>query len=138
MHQTAHAVLMWHDRVVLQLRDDIPGIASPGCWSLFGGAVERGEDPRVAVEREVFEELSIVPGSYRFLWHTDRFAGYWKSVIRYWFFCASVEDVWATHELREGQAVQAFALDDLPLKMSAIMRLTLERFRAETVEMATR
>ncbi|MBO3663670.1 NUDIX domain-containing protein [Microbacterium stercoris] len=30
-------------------------------WSLIGGAIEPGEDPREAVEREVREELGVAP-----------------------------------------------------------------------------
>jgi 8-oxo-dGTP pyrophosphatase MutT (NUDIX family) len=33
---------------------------SPGQWSLFGGTVEDGETPEVAVVREVLEETGIV------------------------------------------------------------------------------
>jgi ADP-ribose pyrophosphatase YjhB (NUDIX family) len=30
-------------RLLLHHRDDKPGIAHPGCWAGFGGAVEEGE-----------------------------------------------------------------------------------------------
>lgn len=32
-----------------------------GLWSLIGGGVEPGEDPRDAIEREVREELGVTP-----------------------------------------------------------------------------
>lgn len=32
-----------------------------GLWSLVGGSVEPGEDPRDAAEREVHEELGVTP-----------------------------------------------------------------------------
>ena len=35
------------------------GVAKPGCWCFPGGHVERGETPRQAVGRELFEELGI-------------------------------------------------------------------------------
>ena len=46
-------------RVLLQLRDDRPGIAAPGKWSFFGGAVEPGETLEEAARREFREETGI-------------------------------------------------------------------------------
>lgn len=44
-------------KVLLQLRDDIPGIPYPNCWGTFGGQVEPGESPEEAIRREIREEL---------------------------------------------------------------------------------
>ncbi len=49
------------NRVLLQLRDDKPGLAFAGCWTLPGGRVEEREEPDDAIRREVFEELRIRP-----------------------------------------------------------------------------
>ena len=48
-----------HGRVLMQLRDDIPGIAAPGKWSFFGGEVEPGEALEAAARREFFEETGV-------------------------------------------------------------------------------
>ena len=66
--QAAQAILVLGSKYVMQFRDDRPDIPSPGIWSLFGGMVNEGEDPKRAVEREIYEELSIVPPSYEYLW----------------------------------------------------------------------
>jgi 8-oxo-dGTP pyrophosphatase MutT (NUDIX family) len=56
----AAALIMLEDgRYVLQLRDDIPHIWYPGHWGLFGGSVDRGEDPIQALRRELREELAL-------------------------------------------------------------------------------
>ncbi|GAA1101665.1 NUDIX domain-containing protein [Nocardiopsis composta] len=46
-------------RVLLQLRDDIPGICWPGHWVLPGGRREPGETWAQTAIREVFEETGI-------------------------------------------------------------------------------
>ena len=46
-------------RVALQLRDDLPEVAYGDHWGLFGGHVEEGENPAVAIRRELTEELGI-------------------------------------------------------------------------------
>jgi 8-oxo-dGTP pyrophosphatase MutT (NUDIX family) len=48
------AVAVWHDGKVLKVRHSY----QPG-WSLPGGALRRGEDPRLAACREVREEVGF-------------------------------------------------------------------------------
>ncbi len=53
-------------KLLIYLRDDKPDIPFPNCWDLFGGHVEEGETPEVALVREVQEELGISIENYRF------------------------------------------------------------------------
>ena len=57
----AIAILHYQNKFLLQLRDDIPGIIYPGQWGLFGGHIELGETPDVAVKRELLEEIGYTP-----------------------------------------------------------------------------
>ncbi|OKH27384.1 NUDIX hydrolase [Chroogloeocystis siderophila] len=57
----AIAILYRQNQFLMQLRDDIPGILYPGHWGLFGGHIESGEFPDVAVVRELQEEISYTP-----------------------------------------------------------------------------
>jgi 8-oxo-dGTP pyrophosphatase MutT (NUDIX family) len=50
------AILYQNDRYLMQLRDNIPHIAHPGCWGLFGGHIEPDEDEEIALQREILEE----------------------------------------------------------------------------------
>ncbi len=44
-------------KLLMQLRDNIPTILYPGFWALFGGHIEPGETPEIAVVREIREEI---------------------------------------------------------------------------------
>ena len=43
-------------QILMQLRDDIPTIADPGCWVVPGGVVDPGETPEDGARRELLEE----------------------------------------------------------------------------------
>lgn len=57
----AIAILHRQGQFLLQLRDNIPGIIYPGHWGLFGGHLEPGETPSVAIKRELLEEIGYTP-----------------------------------------------------------------------------
>jgi 8-oxo-dGTP diphosphatase len=48
-----------HGEVLLQQRDDKPNLPYAGYWTFFGGAVEAGETPELAIVRELREELEL-------------------------------------------------------------------------------
>jgi 8-oxo-dGTP pyrophosphatase MutT (NUDIX family) len=68
----AIAILYQEDKFLMQLRDNIPTIAAPGCWGLFGGHIEAGETPDIAVKREVLEEIGyMLPPFFEFGCYCD-------------------------------------------------------------------
>jgi 8-oxo-dGTP pyrophosphatase MutT (NUDIX family) len=55
--QVAVAILYQNNQYLMQLRNNFPHIAYPGCWGLFGGHLEGDEPPEVALHREIVEEI---------------------------------------------------------------------------------
>ena len=129
--QIAHAVLLVNDAYVLQLRDDVPGIAARGMWALFGGSLEDGESPEAGLRREIAEELGILLPECRLLWRVNRHSEFWQKVVRYWFFVADVTPVWPSHIVKEGQAARLFPYEALPDKgVPPLVQEVLARHRA--------
>ncbi|NJK68841.1 MAG: NUDIX domain-containing protein [Microcoleus sp. CSU_2_2] len=52
-------LILPNGQILVQLRDNIPGIASQGMVSTFGGGVEIGESPMQAAVRELEEETCL-------------------------------------------------------------------------------
>lgn len=58
-------LMLPNGQIGAQLRDNIPGIASQGMLSTFGGGVDIGESPQQAALREMEEETCLKTNSYK-------------------------------------------------------------------------
>lgn len=61
----AAIILVDGEGYLLQYRDDLPEIWYPDHWGCFGGAMEPGETPEAALQRELEEELDCGPRAMR-------------------------------------------------------------------------
>jgi 8-oxo-dGTP pyrophosphatase MutT (NUDIX family) len=97
-------------RLLLHHRDDKPGIAHPGCWAGFGGAVEEGESVEEALRREVLEETGLVIEDPQLLTEAVDVEGGGRLVSLFYVMGGiSPEQI----ELHEGAGVGVHSLDDL-------------------------
>ena len=96
-------------RVLLQLRDDNPGIPFPNTWCIPGGMREAGESALDCAVRELEEEmgLSVEPSSLVLLDAGERSYGHETT------FAVSLDVDPATIALTEGQAVALFSADEV-------------------------
>ncbi len=124
----ALAILKVAGRYALQLRDNRPDIAAPGHWALFGGSLDGDETPRIAVRREIREELALDVTDWRELWRVRYYVPFRDAEVLHFIFAADVTDVWARHVLHEGQAAGLFPIDGLPRPMEPVVAALLERY----------
>jgi len=131
-YKSAHAILIYNEKYILQLRDNKPDICSAGKWSLFGGEIQEKETPQQTIKREIYEELLIKPSICKFLWHTDFYSLFLNSKVRAWFFASDVTNIWSQHELREGKSAKPFKFKQLSqLDIPEVMHLTLKRYHQQ-------
>jgi 8-oxo-dGTP diphosphatase len=110
--------------LLMHLRDDKPGIANPGCWAGFGGAVEDGESVREALFREVREETGLVIRDPVFLVDAVDREGDGRLVSLFYVVGDfQPEDI----DLREGTGVGIQRIADLPgLKVTPFVRRAIQ------------
>jgi 8-oxo-dGTP pyrophosphatase MutT (NUDIX family) len=96
--------------LLMHHRDDKPGIAHPGCWAGFGGAVEEGESVDQAVRREVLEETGVEVRDPIFLTEATDHEGDGRLVTLFYVRGGiTTSDI----ELTEGAGTGIHALEDL-------------------------
>ncbi|CAN1210990.1 NUDIX hydrolase [Tumidithrix helvetica PCC 7403] len=103
----AIAILRFQDRFLMQLRDDIPTIIHPGCWSMFGGHVEAGETPEFAMQRELFEEIGYAPPKLELV------GCYPTAIAKRYVFFAELSVGLEALELHEGWDMDLLTIEDV-------------------------
>ncbi|NJK41438.1 MAG: NUDIX domain-containing protein [Acaryochloridaceae cyanobacterium SU_2_1] len=103
----AIAILYQDQHYLMQLRDDIPGIAYPGHWGFFGGHLDPGETPGAAIQRELWEEIGYhAPTLNLFGLYPD------PGVVRHVFYGCLTVSV-AQLDLKEGWDLALFSQQDI-------------------------
>lgn len=101
------------NKVLLQLRDIKEGIAFPGHWGFFGGAIDDGESPEDAAKRELIEEIGYEPANlYKFSFDIIPDLGDLPSYA----FCCPLTIPAGKINLMEGLDLDLFSLEDVMKK----------------------
>jgi len=105
-------------KILLQKRDNNQEIDYPGCWNLFGGLVKDNESLDESIQRELIEELTILPGKIGekvFKWMDQE-----GKILNICFsICFSVKE--SDLHLKEGETMRWF-------KLSSILNLNMTGF----------
>lgn len=103
----AIAILYDRQHYLMQLRDDVPGIAYPGHWGFFGGHLDPGETAEDAIERELWEEIGYRATNLHFFGlYPD------PGVVRHVFY-GPLRVSMATLDLKEGWDLAFFSRSDI-------------------------
>lgn len=94
-------------KILLLLRDNKPSIPYPNQWDILGGVVENGETAKMAIEREMKEELELNLRDFKvfkiFYWPDKTETVFYKKLN------LDVDQV----KLHEGQKIKYFSKEEL-------------------------
>lgn len=121
--------------ILLQLRDDRPGLVNANCWSTVGGSIEPGETPLEAALREMAEETGKTQEVLAPAGQTE-VASTWRenARLRIHLFGAAVD--WSLDDLilGEGQGLDWFGPDRERIeRLAPEIVPALSAFRASSV-----
>ena len=111
IHAVKALIYNMEGKIFLQQRDYNPDIIFPGHWTFFGGLVEKEEDFKTALRRELKEELEYEP----LLIEDEIFSWEWKSKVVHTNHCFPILCGVDTNcfQLREGLSMKWFKLSEL-------------------------
>ena len=97
---------------LLQLRDFKSTIIYPGHWGAFGGAIEEGESPIVALSRELTEEIGYSPETFNFFREVNKD----QQKLNIHMFYSSMSVSLAELNLMEGTDMGMFTIEEIVSK----------------------
>ena len=122
----AKTILLLGGRLAVIRRDNIAGIAYPGCLDLPGGGREGRESPEACALRELHEELGLRVSPGELTWRR-----FYHVPIRAWFFAAALPAARAS-EVRFGDEGQGWFL--MPPRAFATSAEAVPHFRPRVLE----
>ena len=112
MREVATALLFDRtNRLLIYKRDQKPDIAYPGYWDLFGGMVEEGETPEIALVRELKEELGLSITNFTKIGTYTSDDGIGKLNTKH-IFLVKVQEEASELTLQEGEVLKSIALNE--------------------------
>ena len=94
---------------LLQLRDFKSSIIFPGHWGAFGGTIEEGESPKIALRRELTEEIGYSPRIINFFREVNKD----KDKLNIHMFYASMSIPLTKLNLMEGADMGMFTVNEI-------------------------
>lgn len=124
---SASALIIWKNKILLFHRDNITTIKNPDCWSLPGGVIEKDESPLQGLMRELQEEVSYIPKNIK---HIKTFRTLNKSSYVYIAKVSDSETKCFKHGPGEGQGIGWFSYEEaVKLKLTPKLRFYLMKHK---------
>ncbi len=116
------SILIHNNKILLILRDNKSDIPEPNTWQLPGGGVEEGEDHFEAIQRELKEEIGIVPDTLKCLGEVGK--------TKVFFSFLTNDEVSRIRLGDEGARVDFFELEKaLELNLTRKLRMYIENYK---------
>jgi 8-oxo-dGTP diphosphatase len=112
-HGAVAIIINRRGELLLHLRDDLPGIAWHGHWSVLGGGCDPGEDPAATIVRELDEEAGLAVDDLTELFEIRDEHGSGQMIT---FFAASWDGDETALPLAEGVKLQFLAPEELEIR----------------------
>lgn len=100
--------LLVQDKLLLHLRDNIPGLFNANMWDFPGGGREGSETPMACALREIHEELSIDLSPDAIIWQKEYPAMKDPTQQAYFMVAKLSEEMLSSIDLTEGQKWELF------------------------------
>lgn len=113
--------LLWKNKFLLILRDDKPDINFPNTWSPVTGGIDKGETILECANRELMEEIGIIPKNLKILGISVKGNGF--------FFGTLTNEEVSQIVLGEGQKYDFFRFKKLSdIKIGGAFKIYLDRY----------
>jgi len=103
------AIIIYHNKYLLQLRDNKETISSPNTWGFFGGKINVGESAEDGLKRELIEELNYNIINSKYI--CNHFFLSLKVVVN--FFSIHIKNMDDIVTFSEGQRMEWFTIDEI-------------------------
>lgn len=114
-YNSVHAIILFKNYFVLQLRDNKKNIHFPNFWGLFGGKLKNGESAKKGIIRELREEtnLSIIDKKIFFFLTIRSSSNFFFPTRNIKYFFYNLEKLPNKISIFEGQKYKLFRFEDL-------------------------
>lgn len=103
-------------KMLFQLRDNKINLPHPNLWSIFGGGIEKREEPKQAALRELKEELNFIPNKEKL----NLFTKIYSFKKKYHIFHIRLNKQLSDFKLKEGKDMKYLSRKELLSKKNVV------------------